>query len=102
MRGNAFLATFDTRRHLSGYLEEINGEDREPEIKKENGHSVEAQLLVIPSPAPAQLSPLSSRSIIVAAIRILDKTCATYRAFLLACRVPEPLMSFTFFSKPRK
>lgn len=55
------------------------------EIKKEKGHSVEAQLLVIPSPAPAQLSPLSSRSIIVAAIP--DKTCATYRAFLLACRV---------------
>lgn len=53
--------------------------------KKENGYSVEAQFLVIPSPAPAQLSPLSSRSIIVAAIRIPDKTCATYRAFL-ACR----------------
>lgn len=57
------------------------------EIKKEKGHSVEAQVLVIPSPAPAQLSPLSSRSIIVAAIRIPDKTCATYHAFLLACRV---------------
>lgn len=68
--------------------------------KKENGYSVEAQFLVIPSPAPAQLSPLSTRSIIVAAIRIPDKTCATYRALSSLSR--DPLMSFTFFPRNRE